>query len=108
MAYGPMNARSELVMPANFSGGGVFETTRRFHVASPAFMTPARRPTRGSGLGATVDMFAPPDDAHAATALNPIVRSRNRTSREIMRRSFEETKSETRARHPVVSVTGPQ
>src|SRR5437667_6973145 len=73
MAYGPMNARSELVMPANFSGGGVFETTRRFHVASPAFMSPARRPTRGSGLGATVDMFAPPDDAHAAREHTPMV-----------------------------------
>src|SRR5690242_15477947 len=75
MAYGPVNARSELVTPKNFPGGGVLETTRMFQVASSAFMSPARRPTRGSGLGATVDMLAPPDDAHAARVHNPRVRS---------------------------------
>src|SRR2546425_11101557 len=65
MAYGPENERSELVTPANFSDGRVFETTRRFHAASPAFISPARRPTRRSGVGAVVDMssFAV---AHAA------------------------------------------
>src|SRR5713226_8374173 len=66
MAYVPENARSELVTPANFSDGGVFETTRRFQDASPASLSPARRPTRGSGEGATVDMLLP-EDAHAAT-----------------------------------------
>src|SRR5439155_1370517 len=59
MAYRPMKARSELVslrspgvlgLRKSFDGG-VFETTRRFHAASPAFIHPARRPTRGSGLG---------------------------------------------------------
>src|SRR6266852_4074378 len=75
MAYGPVNARSELVTPKNFSGGGVFEITRMFQDASAAFISPARRPTRGSGLGATVDMLAPPDDAHAARAHNPRVRT---------------------------------
>src|ERR1041384_1652013 len=63
MAYGPMKARSELVslrapgvlgVMKSFDGG-VFETTRRFHAASPAFIHPARRPTRGSGLGAAVE-----------------------------------------------------
>src|SRR5207244_10820965 len=107
MAYGPMNARSELVMPPNFSGGGVLESTCKFQVASAAFMSPARRPTRGSGLGATVDMFAPPDEAHAARAHNPIVRARDRTFREIIGESFEETEADTRARNPAVSLTGP-
>src|SRR3989454_7010843 len=82
MAYFPVKARSELVTPANFSEGGVFETTRRFHDASPASMSPARRPTRGSGLGATVDMLPPPDDAHAARADNPTVRTRYRSDGE--------------------------
>ncbi len=50
-----MNARSELVFPANGSDGGVSETTRRFQAASPASAIPAWRPTRGSGLGAVVD-----------------------------------------------------
>src|SRR6267154_967923 len=75
MAYGPVNARSEFVTPRNFPGGGVFETTRMFQDASWAFISPARRPTRGSGLGATVDMLLPPDDAHATTAHNPRVRT---------------------------------
>src|SRR3954451_15305611 len=61
MAYGPLKARSELVMPAKLAGGGVLETTRRFHDASPAFIRPARSPTRGSGLGADAEMAA--DDA---------------------------------------------
>ncbi len=88
MAYGPLNARSELVTPANFPGGGVFDTTRRFQVASAAFISPARRPTRGSGLGATVDMFAPPDDAHAARVHTPIVRAGTATARETLTRQF--------------------
>src|SRR3954463_16077039 len=77
MAYGPLKARSELVMPAKLAGGGVLERTRRFHDASPAFIRPARSPTRGSGLGAAVDMdmspaaeepFAPDDVVAAAHA----------------------------------------
>src|SRR5438132_10745157 len=67
-------------MPANCSGGGVFETTRRFHAASAAFMRPARRPTRGSGLGATVDRFAPPEEAQAAREPNPIVSASDRSA----------------------------
>src|SRR5690348_17083015 len=77
MAYCPTNARSEFVMPANFSGGGVSETTRRFQDASPAFMNPGFKPTRGSGFGATVDMFAPPEDAHAAREHSPTVSPNN-------------------------------
>jgi hypothetical protein len=68
------------VIPAKLAGGGVLETTRRFHDASPAFMRPARRPTRGSGLGAAVDIAMSPGamepfalaeevaDAHAPAA----------------------------------------
>src|SRR3954453_9377945 len=61
----------------NFSEGGVFETRCMFQAATPASNQPARRPTRGSGLGAETDMSgaadAPPDDippldAHAAIA----------------------------------------
>jgi hypothetical protein len=42
----------------NALDGGVFESNRRFHAAVPALNQPALRPTRGSGLGAVVDMFA--------------------------------------------------
>src|ERR1700757_4155357 len=77
MAYCPTNARSEFVRPANFSGGGVSETTRRFQDASPAFMSPGFKPTRGSGFGATVDRFAPPEDAHAAREHSPTVSPNN-------------------------------
>ena len=53
-------------MPTNCSDGGVLETTRRFHVASAAFISPAWRPTRGSGLGAVVDMLSTGAGAPAA------------------------------------------
>src|SRR5260370_4499536 len=81
MAYVPENARSELVTPTNFSAGGVFETTRRFQDASPASMSPARRPTRGSGVGATVDMLAPPEDAHAARHTQATLSAADRMAR---------------------------
>src|SRR5688500_11470052 len=44
--------------PTKFAGGGVFETSRMFQTASPASLTPGRRPTRGSGLGAAVETGA--------------------------------------------------
>src|SRR5438445_10498539 len=66
----PVNARSEFVTPANFSEGGVCDTTRRFQDAAAAFVTPARRPTRRSGLGAVVDMSSFVE-AHAARDNNP-------------------------------------
>src|SRR5215813_12078881 len=53
---------SELVTPAKCSEGGVFETSLRFQAAVPASVSPALSPTRGSGLGAVVDM-APGDAA---------------------------------------------
>ena len=51
----------------NFSDGGVLETSRRFHAATPASNHPALRPTRGSGWGAETDMSGagdpdPPDE----------------------------------------------
>lgn len=63
----------------NFSDGGVFETTRRFHPASAAFIHPARSPTRGSGLGGVMDRSGdgagvPPveeyEEEHAAANTN--------------------------------------
>jgi hypothetical protein len=50
----------------NCGDGGVRETTRRFQAASAAFIHPARRPTRGSALGAVPDTLSF-DEAHAAT-----------------------------------------
>src|SRR5688572_6966782 len=52
-----MKARSELVTPTNFAEGGVVETRRRFQAATPASNLPARRPTRGSGLGGATAML---------------------------------------------------
>src|SRR3989449_7988266 len=46
--------------------GGVVETSWMFQAASPASIHPARSPTRGSGLGATVEKGRW-DGAHAAT-----------------------------------------
>jgi hypothetical protein len=53
----PEKARSEFVAPRNFADGCVFDTTLMFQVASAASIKPARRPTRGSGVGAAVDML---------------------------------------------------
>src|SRR5215218_9782771 len=55
IVYLPVNARSELVTPRNFSDGGVVETKRMFQAAWPASQRPGASPTRGSGLGATAD-----------------------------------------------------
>src|SRR6185437_14369454 len=57
MAYFPVKARSELVMPTNCSDGLVCESTSRFHDASPASYSPALSPTRGSGFGSPGDML---------------------------------------------------
>src|SRR6185437_12928519 len=64
MAYFPVKARSELVMPTNCSVGLACESTARFHDASPASYRPALSPTRGSGLGSPTDMLraGTPDD----------------------------------------------
>src|SRR5258708_533476 len=106
MAFWPLKARSELVIPRNGADGGVFETTRRFHVASSAFIRPARRPTRGSGLGAAVDMLpagdgllASGDDAeraHAAADNSPTASDNDRSGAEAMKDSLEVTGSGSR------------
>src|SRR3954465_1256733 len=106
MAYWPLNARSELVFPRNASDGGVFETTRRFHVASSAFIRPARRPTRGSGLGAAVDMLPAGDGllafgdeverAHAAADNSPTASDSDRSGAEAMKDSLKVTGSVSR------------
>src|SRR6185369_7588246 len=67
-----------------FADGGVVETSRMFHAASCALNRPARRPTRGSGLGGrmTLEGAGPLsiyeddcDDAQAPTPVMPAASS---------------------------------
>jgi hypothetical protein len=58
---------SEFIVALKFSGGGVLETARRFHIASPASRRPARRPTRGSGM-ADLDADVDPEVAQPSVA----------------------------------------
>src|SRR5215204_3534221 len=97
MAYLPVNARSEFVTSTKFGEGGVLETTFRFQIASAASILPARRPTRGSGLGAFADMSGlgegPPDSleldpAHAAVASRAAARDSDRSGVATMRGSL--------------------
>src|SRR5262245_64489484 len=85
MAYFPTNDRSELIsrnspgeLRSMKSGdGGVFDTSRRFQAASPAFIHPARRLRRGSGDGSAVDrcrLTATPPPAQAVRASRRIGR----------------------------------
>src|SRR5579885_1596476 len=80
----PLNARSEFVTPAKPCGAGVCETMRRFQIASPASWSPALRPTRGSGDGATTsgcDMSGPePDDMGDMPALVQAAAARARVA----------------------------
>src|SRR6476661_2342809 len=54
MAYLPVNARSELVLPRNPGGETALAVTFKLPTASPAFIRPALRPMRGSATGAGV------------------------------------------------------
>src|ERR1041385_401443 len=119
MAYGPMKARSELVslrspgvlgLMKSFDGG-VFETTRRFHAASPAFIHPARRPTRGSGLGAVLERSgrgAAPieadeeddEEAHAARAESATERRKDGRAEGSGVTGFSPGSKARRASHP--------
>src|SRR5215217_5104982 len=97
----PENARSEFVMPVNPSGGGVLEIFRMFQIASPASLSPALSPTRGSGDGAAIsgadmsgDRVEPgldeellDDAAHPAAARDAIV-IRTTEKREVMGRAW--------------------
>src|SRR6187551_3605820 len=69
MAYLPVKARSEFVLPMNFAGGCVRETIFRFETASEAFIIPAPKPTRGSGVG--LGALPGVDAEHAATDTSP-------------------------------------
>src|SRR5687767_379719 len=87
----PVNARSEFVSRlspgvvelVNFSDGRVDDTFRMFQIASPASHHPARSPTRGSGLGGTIDTMASVaplsmvDGAVAQAAANDAAMARN-------------------------------
>src|SRR6476661_3596605 len=82
----PRNARSDIVLPRNFSLGLVVETSLMFQAACAASHRPARSPTRGSGLGApcmwtstariepavdgvgALEPVDDPDDIHAESA----------------------------------------
>src|ERR687889_1455342 len=80
MALLPLNARSDLVTSTNCSEGGVLDSIRRFHTAWPASILPARRPTRGSGLGAEVDLLCagdgpPPSGDEVERAQAPVTTS---------------------------------
>ena len=65
-----------MVLPTNFSLGLVVETSLMFQAACAASHNPARRPTRGSGLGApwtctsTARMDPPVDGAGALDAVD--------------------------------------
>src|SRR5215471_16685054 len=63
ITYCPLNARSELMSLVNCPWGGVLDTWRKFQIADPASNRPGFKPTLGSGLGAAVDMWAPPAQA---------------------------------------------
>src|ERR687892_444908 len=99
MAYLPVKARSELVIPANCSGGGVSEITRRFHTASSASVSPARSPTLGSGRGAWADSpptgAGPPGRVDEVEPAQPIRKARatadgsDRSLTDVMRRSLQ-------------------
>jgi hypothetical protein len=89
MTWLPLKARSELVWPTNCWEGGVFDTSRRFQIAWPASIIPGRRPTRGSGFGASADMSprgdGPPSEleeverAHATADNNPAASESDRS-----------------------------
>src|SRR3954468_15537487 len=86
MAYGPRKARSELVTSSNFPVARVLDNSLMFHDAVAASYLPARRPTRGSGIGSPGDMLlaaalalvlTPEDEiagAHAAAEMIPSAR----------------------------------
>src|SRR5580704_6361711 len=96
MTVFPMNARSELDLPTNASGGRMVDTKCMFHSACPASQRPALSPTRGSGIGSAGDISieeaepeeAEPDGAtavvdpvgcaQAATAIRAVARERCR------------------------------
>src|SRR5437763_8398874 len=79
MTLFPRNARSELVLPTNLPCSGDVDSNRRFQAASPASYSPARKPTRGSGLGGAAFMalpigvgpMAPPDELTVLRAQAP-------------------------------------
>ena len=68
-----MNARSELVTPANFAGGGVLERTRRFHTASRGVHLPGAEADARIGIA---ELDRETAGAHAAAVNNASVSDR--------------------------------
>src|SRR4029450_13538375 len=105
---------SELVTRAKCSEGGVLETSLRFQAAVPASVSPALSPTRGSGLGAVVDMPALEADeeepAHAERVTRASVstaQSSAATRRAPGRRDFDRrTMEDSSESEEVCSTTG--
>src|SRR5205809_5285160 len=101
MAYGPLNARSELVWPRNWVDGFVSESTRRFHTASAASNIPALRPTRGSGIGAPGSYTLPLEEyvvwAHAEIPTKQSTAAHRRAAPPRTNRSREARPPRTRA-----------
>src|SRR3989442_15741403 len=85
MTWCPVNVRSELryvkspgsVSFMNCAGFGAAATSRRFQAAWAAFISPARRPTRGSGLGGGLDGAPWPLLVETATANRPAASKRD-------------------------------
>jgi hypothetical protein len=88
-----MKARSELVLPSNFSLGFTLASTRRLEMASPASYMPGLSPTRGSALAeraapagapvgaAPVDTATPRAHAPSDSAARASVRERKGDAR---------------------------
>src|SRR5207247_11011798 len=73
-----MNWKSPVVLRLMKCGeGGGVETRRMFQAAWAAFIQPARSPTRGSGLGAVMDILTF-DVAHAAADSATMANKANR------------------------------
>jgi hypothetical protein len=74
----PVKARSEFVAPTKRSGGRDVASTRMLETASAASHVPARRPMRGSRVGAADDaaegvgaVLVVVAGAHAERAMSP-------------------------------------
>src|SRR3989442_15057164 len=85
----------------NCAGFGAAATSRRFQAAWAAFISPARRPTRGSGLGGGLDGAPWPLLVETATANRPAASKRDL---DLIEDSVERF-SETGRSYPLTAMT---